>query len=1012
MKSLILFISSLLFVLVSFPPLKAEKLIETNIKKQEWYRIRSQFPHAHIENVTQDGYVILLTENTEIEKLIKSGYSVKIIEDLDEKKRLYYSAKSEYHTFSEFVDLYDSLAQAHPDIAILDTIGYSVEGRPILVMKISDNPDKQEPEPEVRIVGTHHGNEWISTEIPILLTKWLLDNYGVNDTATYLVNNREIYIMPIFNPDGHVDQTRYNANGIDLNRNYGYMWNGAGGDTEPYGQPETQAMYEFSQKHNFLLSLSFHSYGEVVNYIWNYTPVRTADDRYNNLIYQYSEDYASYNNYWVTEGYDWYQTRGDLNDYSYGIDGDIDWTIELGSEFIPPASAIDSIWLENKPAILDLIKKSGQGIAGFVIDSITGDTIKEARITVYPVDWPIWTDRTTGDFMRPLLPGTYSIKVEANGYISKTINNIVVHQDTLTWLDVYLSQDPQGAKYAFKPVSVVIYASNYSRITVDTFMTHYMLGAPDGKFVYLGVGGWVVLDMGEDSPAEGLLTIYEEDDGNTGEGYTVYASNNWRTGWQLVGNGNGTQTFNLAGSFRYIKIVDDGDGDNSLPNCGFDLDAVESYAPNEVFLTISSYEIHDSQGDNDGKLDPGESGFMLFTLKNLGQTTAYDVSVHPYVNDSYLNIPDTTFTLIQLSGCATYTDSFSIQADSGSPRGYETNIFFSLVATGYSSTDSIQLQIGERGPDTPQGPDLYGYYAYDNADSFYTEWEPYNWFEIENLGENLSISTEDDRALTISLPFTFKFYGIDYNQITICTNGWIAMGSTSETDWNNNPIPSSSNPPALIAPFFDDLSPAINGDIYIYYDDTGDAFVIEWKNVYHWGLSVPESFEIILRDPMIYPTTTGDGEIIFQYQTVSDPSSCTVGIEKPDHSAGLQYVYNQTYDSTASLPLAAGHIIKFTTDPPEITSITENKLNSRNKLFYISNVIKSNVMRINFSEKLKLPAKYTVYNIQGRKIQLGKIEAGKKTAYIKLRNLPQGIYFLKVKVDSKTRTEKFIKIGK
>jgi len=99
MKRLPLCILSLFFVLVGVFPLKAEKLIETNIKKQEWYRIKTQFPHAHIENVTQDGCVILLAEDMEIEKIIRSGYSVKIIEDVGEKKRLYYNTKSEYHTF-------------------------------------------------------------------------------------------------------------------------------------------------------------------------------------------------------------------------------------------------------------------------------------------------------------------------------------------------------------------------------------------------------------------------------------------------------------------------------------------------------------------------------------------------------------------------------------------------------------------------------------------------------------------------------------------------------------------------------------------------------------------------------------------------------------------------------------------------------------------------------------------------------------------------------------------------
>jgi len=126
-----------------------------------------------------------------------------------------------YHSYNDFLIDFDSLAQLHPEIAKLETLGFSVEGRIILAMKISDNVEIDEPEPEVRIVGLHHGNEWISAEIPILLAHYLLDNYGSDPEVTYLVNNREIWIIPMFNPDGRVHDTRYNANGIDLNRDYG-----------------------------------------------------------------------------------------------------------------------------------------------------------------------------------------------------------------------------------------------------------------------------------------------------------------------------------------------------------------------------------------------------------------------------------------------------------------------------------------------------------------------------------------------------------------------------------------------------------------------------------------------------------------------------------------------------------------------------------------------------------------------------------------------------------------------
>lgn len=80
------------------------------------------------------------------------------------------------------------------------------------------------------------------------LIAYLTEKYGTDSYITDLVDNREIWIMPMFNPDGHEDTTRHNANDIDLNRNYGYMWTADGGDTKAYGQPETEAMYKWSQE--------------------------------------------------------------------------------------------------------------------------------------------------------------------------------------------------------------------------------------------------------------------------------------------------------------------------------------------------------------------------------------------------------------------------------------------------------------------------------------------------------------------------------------------------------------------------------------------------------------------------------------------------------------------------------------------------------------------------------------------------------------------------------------------
>ncbi|OQX50749.1 MAG: hypothetical protein B5M53_11845 [Candidatus Cloacimonas sp. 4484_209] len=508
----------------------------------------------------RENYVDLLTTKEEISRLKKQGYDLRILGRVSEQfeKINKLPGRGQYHTYDEMVNILDSLANTYTDITKLDTIGYSVQGKMILALEVTDNPGVHEAEPEFRIVGCHHGNEWPSTEIPLDLAQYLCQNYGLNDSVTNLVNNREIWIMPMFNPDGHETQTRVNANGIDLNRNYGYMWIGEGGDTVQYGQPETQAMYEFNQQHNFVLGLSYHTYGEVVNYIWNWTPTRAMGD---SLIVDLSNEYASYNGYWVTEGYDWYRTNGDLNDYSYGIDGTIDWTIELATSFNPPASALDTIWNENRPAILSLIRKCIQGISGVVRDASTGDTLTQAVVNIQEIDWPVFCDQVSGHFHRILRPGTYRLKAWANGYFPKTINNITVNPDTVT--NVVIDLQPGGGNYAYK-YAVANVPDNTSNPTHNITLTPWALGPVDGKYASIGKGGEVILDMGSLTPiiddSGDDFIVYEGDDGNPNEGYETFVSNSYKGPWTFLANGSGTQSFDISSfgsSARYVRIVDE-----------------------------------------------------------------------------------------------------------------------------------------------------------------------------------------------------------------------------------------------------------------------------------------------------------------------------------------------------------------------------------------------------------------------------------------------------------------------
>jgi hypothetical protein len=167
----------------------------------------------------------------------------------------------------------------------------------------------------------------------------------------------------------------------------------------------------------------------------------------------------------------------------------------------------------------------------------------------------------------------------------------------------------------------------------------------------------------------------------------------------------------------------------------------------------------------------------------------------------------------------------------------------------------------------------------------------------------------------LALPFTFRYYGTNYSEISVCSNGFLALGTEDYRFGDNSGIPDTHGPEAMIAPFWDDIDPSAAGDIYQWYDSANHRWICQFDAVPHYGGTNPETFEVILLDPMYYPTASGNGEIIVQYQTAAFPYTATVGIEDPSETTGIQYVFDSTYDPSAA-PITNGQAIKFTTQPP------------------------------------------------------------------------------------------------
>ncbi|MBT5114904.1 MAG: hypothetical protein HOM27_02400, partial [Candidatus Marinimicrobia bacterium] len=249
---------------------------------------------------------------------------------------------------------------------------------------------------------------------------------------------------------------------------------------------------------------------------------------------------------------------------------------------------------------------------------------------------------------------------------------------------------------------------------------------------------------------------------------------------------------------------------------------------------------------------------------------------------------------------------------------------------GYVSNSVIEVQIGTPTITDPMGPDAYGYYIYDSGDIGYTISPTYNWVEVDSRyggsGTHLSSLTDNgnngDDVETISLPFTFKFYGQEYDEISVCSNGWLSMGESSLESFRNYQIPGVGGPSGMIAVFWDDLQLTNNGRVYTWYDANNNKFYIQWSRVRTYQNNSTETFQAVLMDPLFYGTPTSDGEILLQYMEFNNTSYtsgstnhgnyCTVGTEDQTMTMGLQYTFNDSYNP-AAMELSNGTSLLITT---------------------------------------------------------------------------------------------------
>jgi len=332
-------------------------------------------------------------------------------------------------------------------------------------------------------------------------------------------------------------------------------------------------------------------------------------------------------------------------------------------------------------------------------------------------------------------------------------------------------------------------------------------------------------------------------------------------------------------------------------------------------IVVTDYSIEDSNG----YLDPGETEEMIVEIQNNGLVTANMVYGQLVSTDIRLTVTDAEGYFATVAGeggmASNTSDTFEVTASAQLVIGTQIMMELNLYNTaGYDSTVQFILGIGEVSITDPVGPDTYGYFCYDDEDLDYLSVPTYDWIEINNIGTNLNLydGGDDGDSQTISdLPITFRMYGEEYDSATVCSNGWIAPGGSSQASFMNSPIPGPQGPSPMIAPFWDDLKTG-SGGVYWYYDSSLHIMIIEWDHMQNDYNNDEETFQVLLYDANYYPTTTGDSEIIFQYKVINNtnpgsyPSQhgqySSVGIEDHTGTMGLEYTFNNSY------PAAAKHL--------------------------------------------------------------------------------------------------------
>jgi hypothetical protein len=449
---------------------------------------------------------------------------------------------------------------------------------------------------------------------------------------------------------------------------------------------------------------------------------------------------------------------------------------------------------------------------------------------------------------------------------------------------------------------------------------------------------------------------------------------------------------------------------------------IHVYAPLLTYQGVSV--VNDDNANN--LLEPGETADLIVTLANEGSACAENVTATLTTTSPDIVITDDagSFGTVDTNATSDNTaDPFTVAADDAAQYASHASLSLIVQSGVYVDTLAFTLSIGRSAPS-----DTGYYYAYYSGGPHMRS-PVFDWIAIDSTQSQypgVSMNLSDDVTVPMQLPFTFRYYGVNYDTLSISSNGWVAMGTTYTTDNTNTHIPNSDGPAGMIAGMWCDLDPG-NGDapsdVYHYYDDQNHRFIIEYFRCEHYPNGNEETFEIILYDPAYYPTPTSDGEIEIQYLVSLQRTGMTIGIENSTENVGVEYYYNGTYDSLAGA-VTDSFAILYTTYPPQQTGIEEREiltplpLETRLRQFAPNPFARTTAVSFQIAHSSTVELK--VYDATGRLVRTlsdGVYEPGFYTMSwngddARGRTIPTGIYFVRFTASARGTGDEFTTVDK